>query len=167
MKKQWSAEELNKRNQIQKNRVRIANMVKRNRPDLIKCYICGSTDAKILHNDDLDNPYMINFICNDCRKNKENIKKVSLNRFDIRSRIGYKNYDVKSKLNESNIKNLVENYLTSNKLIGDYCKDIGTTRYLFNTIIDRYMVIYPNSNIKNKIKDHSYKIKSELKSQKK
>ena len=88
MKKQWSAEELNKRNQIQKNRVRIANMVKRNRPDLIKCYICGSTDAKILHNDDLDNPYMINFICNDCRKNKENIKnKIKDHSYKIKSEL--------------------------------------------------------------------------------
>ena len=64
-------DELAHREKEKKERIRIANMVKR-KPELKKvCCICGNS-AEILHNK--KNPYFISFICSNCRMDINKLK---------------------------------------------------------------------------------------------
>ena len=54
--------------EMQKLRVRIANMVARDKTIDRRCCVCGKRNAEILHNQ--KNPYLITFLCRTCRTDK-------------------------------------------------------------------------------------------------
>ena len=81
MRKRLSNAEKQKVEQWHKTRVKVINFVAR-KPEIEKvCCICGKP-GKILHN--RENPYCISFICDECKKNPENIKIAESKRIDIR-----------------------------------------------------------------------------------
>ena len=125
----------------QKERVRITNLVTRDDTIDRKCCICGKEDSAILHNK--ENPYLITFLCRECRKNKENIQKAEKYRFDIRERLD------KSKLSTSNftkqeVANIVKGYTNTQSLtIGEYCEKLNITRHQFNKLLELYAKYFP------------------------
>lgn len=149
-----SEEERKESNDMKKIRIRIANMVARKPEIEKKCCICGKEKAPILHNK--INPYMITFICRECRENENNIKVAESKRIDIRAYMDKSKLSSKSFL-ESDVKRIVETYLSPRTIlsIGAYCKEIGISRHQFNQLVERYSVIYNDSDIKKKIIQHS------------
>lgn len=136
----------------QKERVRIANLVAR-KPELQKvCCICGKP-ANILHN--VQNPYYITFICNDCRKNPKYLQKAEKYRFDIRTQMDKTSLSVVN-FTDKMITEIVENYLLTDLSIEDYCQQIQISRYQFNKLLDMYLELYPDKDAtKIEVKLHS------------
>ena len=141
-----------------KDRVRIANMVKR-KPEIEKhCCICGRDDAEILHNK--KNPYNITFICRECRADDDKLKEAENYRFDIREIMNKSTLSAKNFV-EGDVKSLVEDYLFEVTSIGAYCDKVGISRHQFNQLIDRYSFIYDDKSIKKKVLNHANKINRE------
>ena len=104
-KKEMTWEERVKSKQLKVTRTRIANMVAR-KPEIKKvCCICGSTDAQILHNK--VNPYIITFICKDCRNDEEKLNLAEKKRFDIRSQMNKSKLSVKN-FTDVDVKQIVD-----------------------------------------------------------
>ena len=138
-----------------KERVRIANMVKR-KPELRKiCCICGKDDAEILHNK--DNPYLISFICLECRKNAKNILKARRRRFDLREVVDKSKLSTKNFTNRD-VKLIIDSFLLDVVSIGEYCKKTGISRYQFNQLLDRYKYICDDAIIKERVANHTNKV---------
>lgn len=135
-----------------KERVRIANMVKR-KPEIKKvCCICGKKDAEILHNK--ENPYLISFICRKCRLDDENMKVAEKHRFDLRevvdkSKLSTKNFTVKD------MTIIVNDFLDDIISIGEYCKNIGISRYQFNKLVSRYADYFGDDIMEKRIMSHA------------
>lgn len=141
-----------------KQRMRIANMVRR-KPEIKKeCCICGNINADILHNK--KNPYMITFLCKECRANEKNIEKAEHYRFDIRTNMDKSKLSTKNFTNED-VKTIVENYLFEVISIGAYCDKLNISRHQFNQLVSRYNVIYNDPSIKKKIVNHANKVNRE------
>lgn len=135
-----------------KDRMRIANMVRR-KPELEKhCCICGSDDAEILHNK--KNPYVIAFICKECRADAFKLQEAEKHRFDIREVMDKSKLSTKNFTNED-LKAIVESYLFETISIGAYCDKLGISRYQFNQLVERYGIIYDDPTIKKKIINHT------------
>lgn len=141
-----------------KLRTKIANLVARNSEIDRTCCICGQP-AKILHNE--GNPYMITFICDNCRMDDKLLKQASKRRYDIRTKLN-KKHKAYSHFTDAEIKQIVETYLKKMVTIGEYCQEIKLSRHQFNKLIDIYEEKEPNSNISKRITDHSQKIKAQL-----
>ena len=130
-------------NNKQRNRTKIANYVARNKTIDKSCVICGNP-GRILHNE--ENPYCISFICKECSKEQNNIQIAISKRKDIRNIL--ENTDKKHRsiklFSEKELKEIVENYINSHLLyVGDYCKQIGISRYQFNKALEIYNEKYP------------------------
>lgn len=131
-----------------KERVRISNLIAR-KPEIKKiCCICGKP-GKILHN--RKDPYCIAFICDNCKKNPDNLKEAENHRFDIREHLKESTLCIHN-YNDDQIKDIVEGYKNSTISIGDYCKQINISRYQFNEALKRYNKLYPNKHMSNIIK---------------
>ena len=139
------------------NRTKIANMIRR-KPEIKKhCCICGSEDAEILHNKYPKDPYIITFICKQCRKYEENLLKADKLRFDIREIMNKSTLSVKNFVKED-VKNIVEDYLMNTLPIGIYCEKIGISRHQFNQLVKRYGEMYNDITIHKKVINHANKV---------
>lgn len=155
--------------EMQKLRVKIANMVARDKTIDRRCCICGKENAEILHNQ--KNPYLIAFLCRTCRTDKNNIKKAKSCRFNLREH--------KSKITEltedktflhtnqytpETVKGITKRYLLKSydKNFGEYCKEIGLSRYQFNSILELYKKYFPeDKETINKVHEKSKVIQRE------
>ena len=139
-------------------RVKIANLIAR-KPEIPKiCCICEK-EGKILHNRKA--PYYITFICDKCKKNRNNLIIAEEARFDLRTELDTFHLCMDILNNEQVIK-YVEVYIKSQELIGDYCVSNNISRYQFNKLMNRYNKRYPKRNIYSKVKRHSSEIRSKL-----
>ena len=153
--------ETEKKNAIkwQNERVRIANLVAR-KPEIQKvCCICGK-EGKILHN--RKDPYYITFICDECKKDPNNLIVAEESRFDLRLKLDKSNLCIHT-LNDEQIIRLVMGYMNEDNIIsiGDYCNKMQISRHQFNQIIKRYKELFPNQQIDTLIKSRTRKIQSE------
>lgn len=132
------------------DRAKIAHFVRRNNVEK-KCVICGK-DGFILHN--RENPYMISFICKDCRKDENNVKIAESKRFDIRDVVPKKGAKILKTSTDEYITKVVENYLHNTLPIREYCKKIGISTNQFHTVVKRYEELHPNQPIEDYIINH-------------
>lgn len=157
-KKRLTPHQKMKSEQLKKDRIKIANMIAR-KPEIQKhCCICGNTDAQILHN--RNNPYMITFICKDCRSDVEKLEIANKSRFDIRSIMNKSTLSAKS-FTDKDVKEVVDGFLNELLSIGAYCEKIGISRHQFNEIVKRYAVIFDIPTIKKTIDAHTNKVNRE------
>ena len=148
-------EERVKSQQMKTIRTRIANMVAR-KPEIKKqCCICGSTNAQILHNK--VQPYMITFICKDCRKDETKLAQAEKKRFDVRSLMNKTGLSVKHFI-DVDVKQIVEGYLNDLVSIEAYCEKISISRHQFNGLVERYAETFKIPTIKKTINAHTNKI---------
>lgn len=142
--------------QWNKIRVKIRNFVAR-KPEINKnCCICGKP-GKILHN--RQDPYYISFICDECRRVPENLQLAVERRFDIRTKMDKTKLSVHNFTDEMIIR-IIVGYMNSNKSIGDYCNEVGISRYQFNQLQDYYDKLFPTQNIKQLIKEKCVDIRT-------
>lgn len=141
----------------QRERVKIANLVAR-KPELEKvCCICGNP-GNILHN--RQDPYYITFICDECKKDPNNLIIAEESRFDLRTKLDKSGLCIKNYTQQEIIR-IVVGYMNQNMSIGDYCDNLNMTRYQFSQLIDSYNNIFPNQNIKQLITNRSNKIQKQ------
>lgn len=144
--------------QMKKDRIKIANMIAR-KPEIRKqCCICGNTDAQILHN--RNNPYMISFICKECRSDIDKLEEAKKCRFDIRSIMDKSTLSTKS-FTDTDVKDIVDGFLNDLVSIGAYCEKLGISRHQFNGIVKRYAIIFNMPTIKKTVDSHTNKINRE------
>lgn len=135
----------------QKQRVRITNTVARDDTLDKKCCICGKENSPILHNN--EEPNMITFLCAECRKDKDKLKRAEQHRFNldehkqkqIESRENNSYLDTR-KFTEQEVKDLVENFtkITNTLTFGEYCEENDISRYQFNKITELYGEYFPD-----------------------
>lgn len=141
----------------QQERVKIANLVSR-KPEIKKiCCICGQP-GKILHN--RYDPYYITFICDECKKDPNNLAIAQETRFDVRDKLEKSKLAVKN-FTDQQIVRYITSFMNDIISIGDYCEKEGISRHQFNQIIQRYKSLFPKQNIEQLINNHSKKIQSE------
>ena len=156
-RKALSPKEKQESNNRQLQRIRIDNMIRRNTNIENICCICGKK-GNVLHN--WSDPYIITLICLECRKNPNNVKKALEKSFDIRTKIKDGKLTRISTISNEEVNKMINEYKKSNQTlsIGDYCKEIGISRYKFNVVLDRYQQLHPNIDIKELIKNKSRRI---------
>lgn len=135
----------------QKQRVRITNTVARDSTLDKNCCLCGKKDSPILHNN--DNPNMITFLCDECRKDKNKLEKAEQFRFDLEE---YKMQKIKNRDNnlylktrnftKQEVKELVEGFtkITNILTFGEYCEKHNISRFQFNKITKLYGEYFPD-----------------------
>lgn len=144
-------------NNLQKNRVKIANIVARH-PNLSReCRICGKS-GKILHN--RTSPYYITFICDECRKQyreSEQFKdKVNATRFNLKEyQIESNKYNKVSKLSDKEVTDTVREFIKNHTFISSFCEYSNISRYHFTKLLIRYNELYPEEYIYKKVSDKS------------
>ncbi len=131
-------------------RTKVAHFVRRS-GIVKKCVVCGNPGA-ILHN--RENPYMIAFICDECRKDPEKEKKAESLRFDIRNKVPKRGTHILRTSSNEYITKTVENYLKDTLPIREYCRKIGISNKQFHSVVDRYKELYPDQPIDAFIKSH-------------
>lgn len=134
-------------------RVKIANLVSRKCSIDNICCICGKK-GNILHNP--EDPYNIAFICLDCRKTPKNLEIAEKHRFNLLDNLK----ETKTRtpdISDKQVIKIIDNYmkLKQFKSIGDYCNEIGVSRYQFNKLVDRYEKLKPDRPIRQNIKGKS------------
>lgn len=141
----------------QKERVKIANLVAR-KPEIEKvCCICGKP-GNILHN--RQDPYYITFICDECKKDPNNLIIAEESRFDLRTKLDKTNLCIKNYTKEEIIR-IVVGYMNDTISIGDYCDKLNMTRYQFSQLISYYDKIFPKQNIRQLVTNRSNKIQKQ------
>lgn len=139
-----------------KERVKIINLIRR-KPEIKKiCCICGKP-GKILHN--RQDPYYITFICDECKKDKNNLIIAEENRFDVRTKLD-KDHLSTHNFTDEEVVRIVVGFMNGILSKGEYCNKIGISRYQFDQIVKRYKQLFPRQNIQAMIKKQSNKIKS-------
>lgn len=135
----------------QRQRARITNTVARDETINKNCCICGKENSPILHNN--DNPNMITFLCAECRKDTDRLKRAERYRFNLDI---YKQRQIESRENNSyldtrkftaqEVKDLVENFtkITNTLTFGEYCEENDISRYQFNKITELYGEYFPD-----------------------
>lgn len=153
-RKPSTSEQILEAKERQKQRVKITNIVARDENLDRRCCICGKENAEILHN--TENPYLIAFLCSECRKNKDNVEKAELHRFDLEE---YKKEQVANrdsnyylntrKLSSEEVKDIVNGYIASSSTLtmGEYASKLNISRYQFNQIVKRYKEYFPEDKI--------------------
>lgn len=131
-------------------RTKVAHLVRRSGLDK-KCVICGKSGT-ILHN--RENPYMISFICNDCRKDPEKEAKADKLRFDIRDAMPKRGTHILRTSSDSYVTQIVSGYLKDVVPIREYCRNVGISSQQFHKLVERYKELYPNQPIEENIKSH-------------
>lgn len=140
----------------QKTRVRIANLVARNKELDRSCCVCGKPGI-IMHN--TEDPYYISFICKECSKSASNKTIAIESRRDIRKELKQKNKATKYFTDEQ-VKRLMISYMNDFISIGEFCKRNNITRYQFNRIVERYSKLYTKQPIKELVAGHSNAVQS-------
>lgn len=150
-RKKATPEQKQRAKEWQRERVRITNLVARDKTISKKCCICGKDNSAILHNK--ENPYLITFLCKECRKDKDNIAKAEQYRFDLkeyrdnqlREREDKYYIDTK-KFSEEEVKEIVEGYDKHSNLLtfGEYAEQNGLSRHQFNQLQERYLEFFPD-----------------------
>lgn len=150
-RKKATPEQKQRAREWQRERVRITNLVARDETISKKCCICGKDNSTILHNK--ENPYLITFLCKECRKDKDNIVKAEQYRFDLqeyrdnqlREREDKYYIDTK-KFSEEEVKEIVEGYDKHSNLLtfGEYAEQNGLSRHQFNQLQERYLEFFPD-----------------------
>ena len=162
-RKKLTPEQLKVAKAVQHERVRITNLVAR-KPEINKnCCICGKPNSPIFHNpDNLNNPYMITFLCWDCRKDPQKVLEAENHREDIRNKISKSNIYTRNITDEEVIR-IIEGYAVNNVIctIEEYCKRNDISRYQFSKLLERYTKIKPNKPMTHKIKNKIKTIKNE------
>ena len=143
---------------IQKARVKIANLVARNKEIDKTCCICGKP-GRILHNP--ENPYFISFICRDCKTLPENVQVAIDKRFDIRAKLDKNNLNVRNFTNEDIIK-IIKEYDGSQLSIGHYCEKIGISSHQFVRCQKIYVELTGDTQAILNIKNHSKAVQKHL-----
>ena len=158
-KKKLNAKEKQIAYNHQKQRVRIANYVARH-PDIDKtCSVCGERPGSIIHN--VDDPYYISFICEECNKDNANKTIAIEQRRDIRQEIKSDRIKI-NRLTDAQIKRYVLDYMNDYISIGAYCKKVNITRYQFNQIVKRYGELFPKQPIFDMVTSHSNAIQMNM-----
>lgn len=164
MKKTWDrgkkrltpAEKIEAQN-WQRTRVKIINMITR-KPEIQKiCCICGK-EGKTLHN--RKDPYFITFICDECKKDPNNLIIAEESRFDIRDRIDKAGTSVNNYSDEQIIR-IITSYMNSIMSLGEFCEQENISRYQFNQVLDRYQKLCPSHNIRQLTHNHFRRIQKE------
>lgn len=135
-------------------RVKISHFVRRNGIEK-NCVICGQQGA-IMHN--RENPYMIAFICDECRKDAKKEQKAESLRFDIRNKVPKRGTHILKTSTDEYITRVVDNYLNDILPIREYCRKIQISNHAFHTILERYKEIYPTQPIDDLIKSHRNRV---------
>ena len=138
----------------QKSRMKVANLVARSKEIDRNCVICGNL-GKIVHN--IEDPYYITFICDECKKDDKKYKLALTKRRDIRESLE-KRYLHSNLLSDKQVREIVNNYMHDYLTIKDYCLKINITRYAFNRILKIYDQLYPEQNINDLVIHHAYMI---------
>lgn len=136
--------------EYQNARTKISHFVRRSGIEK-NCVICGKPGA-IMHN--RENPYMIAFICDDCRKDPEKEKKAEGLRFDIRDKVPKKGTHILRTSTDEYITKVVKNYLKDVLPIREYCRKVGISNKQFHSIVDKYKEIYPDQPVDAYIRSH-------------
>lgn len=148
-RKRMTPEQLKEAKAVQLERVRITNLVARKSEIVKKCCICGKLNAPILHNpNNLDNPYMITFLCWNCRKDPDKLQKAEEYRFDIREKLNKSNLNTRNITDEETVK-IINGYMKEMLSIVEYCEKIGISRHQFNKLLDRYEELIPDQPIRD------------------
>lgn len=156
-RKQCTLEHKKHMQEWQNTRVKIINLVAR-KPEIEKtCCICGNP-GKILHN--RKDPYYITFICDECKKDPNNLILAEEHRFDLREKLD-KNNSCTNNFTDEEVTRIIVGFMNDILSIGDYCDKINISRYKFNQLTSRYKEMFPKHNIKKLIKQHSDKIQKE------
>lgn len=143
--------------QWQNERVKIANLIAR-KPEIPKiCCICGK-EGKILHN--RKDPYYITFICDECKKEPNNLIIAEESRFDLREKLEKSNLCVTNFTKEQVIR-IIVGYMNDIISLGDYCDKIGISRHQFRQLVQRYKTLFPKQDIEQLIKNRTKKVQSE------
>ncbi len=156
-RKKSSPEHQREMQEWQKTRVKIINLVARKTEIEKKCCICGKP-GKIIHNK--KDPYYITFLCDECKKDKQNRIIAEESRFDLRTKLNINNIYT-SNFSDEEIVRFVLGYMNDKISIGEYCENMNITRYKFDQLINRYKELFPKQNIRKLIKEHSRKIQNE------
>lgn len=143
---------------IQRARVKIANLVARNKELDKTCCICGKP-GRILHNP--DNPYFISFICRVCKTIPENVETAIKERIDIRTKLNKNNLNVRN-FTDADIENIVKGYVGSQLSIEHYCKKIGISTHQFAKCQERYVNNTGDNQAILNIKNHSKAVQKNL-----
>lgn len=143
-------QEVFKNENWENDRVKISHYVRRNNIEK-KCVICGK-QGSILHN--RENPYMIAFICDDCRKDPKKLEEAEKLRFDIRDRAPKKGSHILKTSTDEYVTSIVSGYLQDTLPIREYCKKKNISNRQFHTILNRYKELYPQQPIDSYIKSH-------------
>lgn len=155
--------EREKAKERQKQRIKIANTVKRYNINN-NCYICGNK-GKIIHN--YKDPYNIAFLCDNCRKDLTNLKTIEEHRINIEEIIlnnlkeNMVDKQVK-RLPKEEIKVLVDEYLNKEISIGKFCNEKGISRHQFNTMVKLYSKEYQEIPIIEMVKEQAKRIQREI-----
>lgn len=143
--------------QWQNERVKIANLIAR-KPEIPKvCCICGK-EGKILHN--RKDPYYITFICDECKKDPENLVIAEESRFDLRTKLDKSNLCINNFLDEQIVR-IVVGFMNDTVSLGDYCNNIGISRHQFGQVVERYKRLFPKQPIESLIKGRVKRVQSE------
>ena len=157
-RKQSTPERKKEMEDWQRERVKIANLVSRNKEIKKECCICGSEQAKILHN--RQDPYYITFICDECRKEESNLEYAEEFRFDVRTKLNKKSKSTDNFTQEECVR-IVIGYMNELLSIGDYCDKIGISRHQFSNLLKQYKKLFPKQHIDHLVSNHSNRIQKE------
>ena len=147
----------------QKLRTKIANTVRRYNIDNT-CFSCGKK-GKIIHN--YEDPYNIAFLCDECKKDNNNIKKIPEYRVNIKNIIENNVKDnmidqqVK-RLSIEEIKGIVDEYLSSTKSIGEFTENKHISRHQFNTMIEMYDEAYKNLPVRKLVSNKTKRVQKAI-----
>ena len=135
-------------------RTRISHLVRRNGIEK-KCVICGKP-GNIMHNK--ENPYMIAFICNECKNDPEKDAMAEKLRFDIRDKVARPGTHILTYSSDEYVTRIIENYLQDILPIREYCHKVGISNKQFHTLLDKYKEMYPDQPIEDFIKSHRNRV---------
>lgn len=148
----------NNKDDIQRTRVKIANLVARNKELDRSCCICGKP-GRIMHNP--EEPYFISFICPVCKTIPENVKIAVNERVDIRTKLDKNNLNVRN-FTDADIENIIKNYVGSQLSIEHYCKKIGISPHQFSRCQKIYVEKTGDKQALINIKNHSRAVQKNL-----
>ena len=142
----------------QRDRVKIANLVKRKKEISKECCLCGK-EGRIMHNKNGE-PYKITFICTECSNDPAKLEEAENHRFDIREKLEKTNLRIHN-IPLAEQEELVETYFNSIVSIGDYCKEKGISRHQFSLLLNKYKESHPDVAVDEKVKGVSKRVQQQ------
>lgn len=136
---------------------RITRLVNSNKNITNTCCVCGSDKGEALYN--RENPYNVIILCNNCRQDPESIKKTTSKKIDARKVHKKKKSSGIHTFNDDKVMEIVEGYIKKNVTIKKYCEQKNICRNTFKICIKRYAVMFPDSNIEEKIEQKANEVR--------